>query len=159
MTRRLTLEESVARFWCRVDKVSANPCWLWKGARRHRYGEVWRDGKRHYAHRVAWRLVHGPIPAGMNVLHSCDAPLCVRPAHLRLGTQTENSQDMMKRGRGRGQFGPGECHHASLTPEDVRVIHSLRSTGMTYVALAEEFGVSPSAIGTLCRRRSWSRVS
>jgi hypothetical protein len=61
-----------------------------------------------YAHRWAWENVRGAIPEGTEVLHECDTPLCVRPTHLRIGTHAENLRDMMRRGRGRGQFKPNK---------------------------------------------------
>ncbi|MFB9187253.1 HNH endonuclease signature motif containing protein [Dactylosporangium sucinum] len=54
------------------------------------------------AHRVAWEVANGqPIPDGLQVLHSCDNPPCCNPAHLSIGTQAENMQQMVARGRGR----------------------------------------------------------
>jgi hypothetical protein len=51
------------------------------------------------SHRAAWKLTHGPIPDGLQVLHRCDNPPCCNPAHLFLGTQQDNIADMHKKGR------------------------------------------------------------
>ena len=73
------------RFWNKVDKTDT--CWLWTAALRVGYGGFW-DGNRHtYAHRYAWELLRGPIPAGYTIDHDnpdfgCGVPLCVNPAHL-----------------------------------------------------------------------------
>lgn len=52
------------------------------------------------AHRVAWEIANGPIPAGMVVRHFvCANPRCCNVAHLRLGSQADNVRDMMSSGR------------------------------------------------------------
>jgi hypothetical protein len=53
-----------------------------------------------YAHRVPYTLNVGPIPVGLDVLHSCDNPLCVNPAHLSPGTYQQNMADRMAKRQG-----------------------------------------------------------
>lgn len=60
------------------------------------------DGKTWLAHRMSWTCHFGPIPAGIQVLHRCDNRKCIRPEHLFLGTQADNMQDMIAKGRHRG---------------------------------------------------------
>jgi hypothetical protein len=86
------------RLWSHVEKM--DECWLWTGARTtNGYGRITVGGKGHQAHRVAWMLASGAIPDGLYVCHRCDVKLCVRPAHLFLGTQHDNMQDAKAKGR------------------------------------------------------------
>ena len=83
-------------FWQQVTKTHSYGCWTWEGKRdRKGYGR-W---KKHLAHRESWRRANGSIPDGMWILHHCDNPPCVNPAHLYPGTVIENVRDMVTRGR------------------------------------------------------------
>lgn len=87
------------RFWQKVVKTKT--CWLWSASKNDTgYGWFKRDGRMRGAHRMAYELRRGKIPSGMSVLHRCDTPACVRPAHLFLGTQADNVRDMLAKGRG-----------------------------------------------------------
>lgn len=90
-----------------IVKRHENGCWTWTGTRdRQGYGR-W---KRWLAHRFSWARSNGPIPEGLWVLHHCDNPPCVNPAHLYLGTVVENVHDAVDRGR---HFRPAPWTHCS----------------------------------------------
>jgi hypothetical protein len=93
------------RFWPKVDRSGGpDACWTWNASKNNKgYGQIQATGNHRliYAHRAAWELANGPIPAGMNVCHTCDHPACVNPAHLFLGTQQANMADMARKGRSR----------------------------------------------------------
>lgn len=84
------------RFWGKVH--ISRGCRIWTGSRDKATGQgrfYW-NGAWSQAHRVAWKLVNGPIPAGMYVLHRCDNPACVNPDHLFLGPNRKVTQDQVR---------------------------------------------------------------
>jgi hypothetical protein len=93
--------KDIERFWSRVDKTDS--CWLWTGGLfDDDYGAFRIAGKSFRAHRVSWMIAHGDIPDGLFVCHNCpdgDNPQCVNPAHLWTGTNQENMDDMIAKGR------------------------------------------------------------
>jgi hypothetical protein len=95
------------RFWSKVD--TSGECWLWTGTRTRRgYGRFYASPEMVLAHRYSYETNVGSVPDGHDVMHECDNPTCVRPSHLRAGTRSENLKDMVRRGRGRGQFKPSK---------------------------------------------------
>jgi hypothetical protein len=142
------------RFWSRVDKTGE--CWAWRGSVQNRQGRAgigYGIFGNTYAHRYAWEITHGLVPAEMQVLHRCDNPLCVRPEHLRVGTARDNSSDMVQRGRSAaGERQP----RRKLAWKDVREIRSLRVTdGLSYAALGRRFQISATHAGSICAGRFW----
>jgi hypothetical protein len=136
------------RFWHKVNKTET--CWLWIGSQNAKgYGKIQlnrRSAAGHpvadYAHRIAWIMVHGPIPVGLDVLHKCDTPACVRDEHLFLGTPLDNVRDMIAKGR-----------RVASRKLDAAAVSFIRSSTQTQVILAKRFGVSQSLI-CLVRKRA-----
>ena len=145
---------AVMRFWGRIKKVPSG-CWLWQGAvNTTGYGMANLTGRKNIvAHRLAWTLLKGEIPAGMNALHRCDTPRCCNPDHIFLGTQLENGIDA--RSKGRTTKGRNLYH---LTPEQVRELRRLKAEGMTYAALSARFGVSKNALCAAVTGRTWGNI-
>jgi hypothetical protein len=138
-----------ALFWAKVQR--GDGCWPWTGNRLPTgYGRVTRRNRSIYAHRVSWVLHHGPIPAGLWVLHRCDNPPCVRPDHLFLGTNDDNVADRDAKGRGLG--------HARLTPEDVLEIRRAVTQGLTRTELARKYGVARTTVSDAAAGTTWTRV-
>lgn len=109
------------------------------------------------AHRAAWMLANGEIPAGLYVCHKCDNPLCCDPAHLFLGTPAQNMAD--KKSKGRGTIPPvhfGEKHHnTKFGPKEVLEIRA--STDPQW-KIAERHGVSEMTVWRIRKRITWQHV-
>lgn len=147
------------RFWSKVQKSDADDgCWWWVGARNKKgYGIIQEGGKGSpnlSAHRLSYKLHHGEIPEGLNVLHSCDNPSCVNPAHLRTGTQSENIAEAFGKKRKVNPVAFGEDNPRSkLTLEQVNFIKA--HPEMQHVELAKMFGLSPNCIRGVRIGRTW----
>ena len=155
-TGRMLPVPTAQRFWAKVRKTDG--CWLWVGARgSNGYGYIRHDGRDCGAHRVSYELHRGPIPSGLQVRHDCDTPLCVNPAHMRLGTVRDNAQDKLRRGRMPDVEPPhyyGEQHPGhKLTSADVTLIKEMRAQGTPYSTLASVFGVTKQQIAHIVKGR------
>lgn len=148
-------------------------CWPWVGARdRDGYGKAWHQGKSYRAHRLAYLLANGSIPAEMVVMHSCDNPPCVNPSHLSVGSVSDNNKDKAAKGRSargdshglrlhpeRVAHPVGEKHGAHrLTEGDVVAIRDERSRGVPLNVLADRFGVSFGTISKAALGKTWKHI-
>jgi len=159
-----------ARFFSKVDKNGPavshvdglDPCWVWTASRfRNGYGAMKVDGRMLRAHRLSWAIHNGPIPLSMCVLHRCDVPGCVNPAHLFLGTKADNMRDCVAKGRFvQRPAPPGEGHHlAKLTDANVLEIRKLYAAGgISQRKLGERFGVAQTNISLIVLRGVWTHL-
>lgn len=105
------------RFWAHVHKTEG--CWNWTAAVRGAgYGAFLVNQKNYGAHRFSYLLTKGEIPKGLCVLHACDNRRCVNPAHLSLGTNKDNTADMISKGRGKEQKKTHCKNGHAFTPEN-----------------------------------------
>lgn len=128
-------------------------CWLWVGSSSGRYGSASIDGKNARAHIVSYEMHVGPIPKGLILRHKCDQPFCVNPDHLVPGTQKENMQDKIDRGR---NIVGSKCSQAKLDEEKVADILKSKSSGRY---LASKYGVSEGVISMVRSRKIWRHVN
>lgn len=144
------------RFWAMVRK--SDRCWEWSGCLNNRgYGQFNIGGKAELAHRVSWEIANGSIPDGLNALHRCDNPCCVRPDHLFLGTLSDNSNDMVRKGR--RTYPKGVIYANKLTETQVLEIRAF--TPLAYgdiVKLANKHGVGANTIRDIRSRRTWRNL-
>lgn len=141
-------ESTIARFIQYVPQhLPSGECWNWKGGKKENgRGNFWLDGRVQQAHRVSYQIHYGDIPAGVCVLHKCDNGSCVNPFHLFLGSLSDNSRDMVKKGRNVG--------NTKVSIEAVAIIRSLWATGLhSQHKLAREFGLSFHTVHNIIRRK------
>lgn len=137
-----------------LDKFSIgrrDKCWPWKGCVSRGYGyirgERSTDGSKVrniLAHRFAYERALGPVPDGMFVLHYCNNPLCVNPAHLRIGTHRDNMDDLKKSGRA-----VGRPKRSTLTTKQVATARKMLAMGHTQKDVADKIGVHRTTVQRL----------
>jgi hypothetical protein len=151
-----TKEITKERIESKVERIPEAGCWIWIGATTVRgYGQIESHNRKYYAHRASYQAFIGEIPKGMHVCHACDNVYCVNPAHLFLGTQKQNLQDMAKKGR--STIGERNAM-AKLTEEDVKDIKYLISTGLSDADISVEFCVSRQTINNIRNGKVWKNV-
>lgn len=164
--------EARTRFWSYVDKNAGTDCWLWRGDRsKFGYGRFLFLGERTQAHRYAYELAHGPISEGLVLCHKCDVPECVNPEHMFVGTQKDNIQDCVRKGR----WPVGQAHWCSRKPElvkrgeragnsklseaQVTEIYRLCCSGSSYSEVAALLGINRATAVQIHKGKTWNHVT
>lgn len=158
--------------WSKIDQSGGpDACWPWvKSCDRDGYGVTKIEGRQ-------WRVCRWVLTQKMGRAldpselsrHTCDNPVCCNPAHIIVGTASENSEDMKRRGRQvrghrhwaaknpaavRGERNPS----ARLTEAAVRAIRAKYADGERQVALADEYGITQGMVSSIIRRASWKHI-
>lgn len=154
-----------ARFWPKVNKQGGNDCWEWT-AHCLSSGYGWfavRTGVSRTAHRVS-AVLHGLLDSfdsHLHVLHSCDNPKCVNPAHLFVGTNADNVADRVAKGRTGWRAQPGPANGMSkLVASQVLFIRGLYASGkFSQSQLGCAFGVRQTTILKIVNGQRWGNIS
>lgn len=136
------LKAAEQRFWSKVDK--SGDCWLWVGTKnQYGYGRFHVDGSLKTAHCVAYELVVGPRPPGMELDHICHNSSCVRPTHLRPATHKQNMEN---------QAGPYSNSKSGVRgvfwyPRDKRWVARIKHDGKTmHIGYYDEIADAEAAV-------------
>ena len=145
------------KFWNNVKKTDS--CWNWIGAnKQYRYGRISINKKSYTTHRISWILHYGKIPKGLFVLHKCDNHLCVNPKHLFVGTQKDNMQDKILKGRSRNQNGENN-NMSKLTGKIVLEIRRLyNDKNIPRKEISKMFNISTSNIDYIVTNKTWKHI-
>lgn len=145
-------ERELENFWNKINKLSNDECWVWKGANAGKKGKdfnygtftIWRNGKKKTvkSHRYMWELINcKEIPAGMWICHKCDHPPCCNPNHLFLGTPKDNARDRDLK----------ERRPTKLSWEKARSIR----TECNLQEIADKYGISPATVYEIIANHRW----
>lgn len=135
--------EAIARFLSLAYPEPNSGCWLWTGnLNTGGYGRFGVDNARPYAHRASYEIHFGDIPDGLLVCHRCDNPACVNPQHLFLGTDLDNTKDMIAKGRMRKH-----CKVSDVEVAQIRAEYA--AGGVSQTRLAKKFGLTQSWVSML----------
>lgn len=154
--------KQIKRVWTLIDKD--NPfgpwgnCWRWKGKPdAYGYGQISVEENRKHrnikSHRLVFFIVTGQWPTRI-LMHSCDTRLCVNPAHLSEGSNTENVADAVWKNRQAKGIGNGM---AKLNEQQVIEIRDLYPS-LSFAKIAKRYNVCYQLIHLIVRRKIWRHV-
>lgn len=146
---RRGFQKPLERIWSLYIR-QPNGCLEYQGHRDEKgYGRFAIGKSNEPAHRIIWKLLKGPIPAGIQVCHHCDNPPCGDIAHLFLGTNHDNVIDSVKK----------ERRASKLSGMDIEQIrHIGQSLKLSQQAIADKFGVTQGQISRILRQKVWVHV-
>lgn len=152
-SRSMTLRD---RFESKVEMITECGCWIWMAScDKYGYGFIKVNGKQRHAHRVSFEIYIGPIPEGKSVLHSCDTPSCVCPYHIFSGTQSDNAQDCIRKGRWKNSKGK---NHGLAKLNNIQV-SNIKTSNISQRELAKKYHVSEGLISMIKNGKRWSHIS
>lgn len=146
----------VERFMAKVDRSGGEEsCWIWTARKTPQgYGRFSVKGVSSLAHRVSFEIHTGVVAVGLCVLHRCDNPSCVNPKHLWVGTNFENVQDKVSKGRHHNSAGMANGNR-KLSESDVIEIRALVAQGVKRSEIAAKFGIVASYVNAISAKKTW----
>ena len=137
--------------WQDFVKVAENGCMEWQLSRDGKgYGVLVFKGKHYPAQRLIYMLTNGlqELDPKIGVLHRCDNPPCVNPAHLFLGSQQDNLADMVAKGR----------KYTKVSSADVVDMRNMYRSGASCLAISKRFHLSDVQTTCIVTGRNWAHI-
>ena len=123
------------------------------------YPVVTFNGRSFKTHRVIAELFFRDLKPGELIMHSCDNPQCINPAHLTIGTPESNTKDCVLKKRHKPADNTGSKNGMSILNESkVKDIRLLASQGVDNTRLSLQFGVAEHTVYQVVKRMSWKHV-
>jgi hypothetical protein len=161
MSNAPTIEDTVALFWSKVSVGGPDECWEWNGARTkpvrgQAEGYGFLQARRFKptpikAHVFSYMLANARWPR-LHVLHTCDNPPCVNPAHLYEGTQAQNMADRAARKPRFGAANPA-AKHGGLVGQ----IRGRIEAGETQADVARSLHLNSGVVSRIARGVNYPR--
>lgn len=152
-TRKITFE---------INEKGCHNCTSHAG-NKFGYPQIMINGKRMYMHRYFYEQKYGIIPESLVVRHKCDNPSCININHLEVGTQSDNLNDIIKRGRSNPSILKGSLNkNSKLKEEEVIIIKKelkKDDSNNNALNLSKRFNVSLSTINAIKEGRNWSHIN
>ena len=106
-------------------------CHIWvKAKTKDGYGKLRFNGKTMRAHRLSFQFNNPNVDIeGCVIMHTCDTPACINPAHLERGSQLDNVVDMIRKGRQavlRGDLSP-HMKVPKIVRDEIRSLYAFGS--------------------------------
>jgi len=162
--KNCTEQEKLERIRSRFEEkvIKSDGCWGWNGyLDKNGYpllksGSGGKEFKETRGNRISWLLYVGEIPEGKYLCHNCDNPLCTNPDHLFLASAKQNSEDMVKKGRGN----KGSKHgNSKLTEELVKEIRVKFRDGVMIKRIMEDYKISRQTSHDIKYGNTWKHVA
>jgi hypothetical protein len=128
--------------------MTTKECIIWHKAKNSSgYGVTWHQGKQEYIHRVVAKAKKGDV-----VLHLCDNKLCINPEHLSCGSYSDNSSDMVQKGR---QAKGEQCGNSKLKEHQVKAIRKLNGF-FSSREVANLYNISKTNVLDIWNNKTWT---
>jgi len=146
------------RLWSKVQVNGLDECWEWTASKNDfGRGRIRVEGKLKLASRVIYSLTRGIIIGNWCICHTCDNPGCCNPTHLWKGSQSQNSQDAVKKGRHARTSLQGTRHGGAKLSESMVI--SIRKDERSNAELSRIYSVSRACIILIKKNKTWRHLS
>lgn len=155
----------IARHLQMNSEAMPSGCREWRrGCDKDGYGRLKRNRKTYQVHRISWAVHNGLSEEQWNeipdtIMHTCDNPSCIEGTHLSAGSASENTFDMISKGRNYSGDQSGQKNpNSKLTWEIVQEIRIRLAHGNSGRSLAKIFGVSDATISEIKTGKIWNKA-